>query len=291
MITYPHIKQAPKVLIHILAKDKEKILPEWLKQNLDNIDYPRDRIYLYFRTNNNNDATANVIHSWIDDQQVRRESPFTYESDRSLYEWASIEVDDSDIATPVQNYGVHEWNAERFKALGALRQEGIDKARFWETDFYYTCDVDNFVLPHTLKKLVSYNQPVVAPLIRYALGKEEHKPYANYHNIASPTGYYQDNYAYYRILNGEVRGLIKCDVVHCTYLIRQDILPKIKYVDGTDDYEYVIFSRRLRELGITQWLDNTELYGYLTLDEDVDACVQWMDKLKEAYVNNRIAAR
>ena len=213
---------------------------------------------------------------------MRRESPFTYESDRSLYEWASIEVDDSDIATPVQDFGVHEWNPTRFKALGALRQEGIDKARFWETDFYYTCDVDNFVLPHTLKKLVSYNQPVVAPLIRYALGKEEHKPYANYHNIANPFGYYQDNFAYYRILNGEVRGLIKCDVVHCTYLIRKDTLPKIKYVDGTDDYEYVIFSRRLRELGITQWLDNTELYGYLTLDEDVDACIEWMNKLRSA---------
>lgn len=277
--------QKPTVLIHILAKDKEKILPAWLKQNLDKLEYPRDRVYLYFRTNNNNDGTAEILHDWIRDQKILRDRG---DDDWMNYDWAGIEIDDSDIDVPVQNYGVHEWNPTRFKALGALRQDGIDRAIFWETDFYYTCDVDNFVMPHTLKQLVSYNQQVVAPLIRYALGKEEHKPYANYHNIASPAGYYQDNFAYYRILNGEVRGLIKCDVVHCTYLIRKDTLPKIKYVDGTDDYEYVIFSRRLRELGIIQWLDNTELYGYLTLDEDVEACVKWMGNLQEAWVRARL---
>ena len=277
--------QKPKILIHILAKDKEKILPAWLEQNLDRLEYPRDRVYLYFRTNNNNDNTAKILHEWIEDQKTlgRRD-----DEDWIHYDWASIEIDDSDIDVPVQNYGVHEWNPTRFKALAALRQEGIDKAMWWGVDYYYTCDVDNFVMPHTLKKLVSYKQPVVAPLIRYALGKEEHKPYANYHNITSPQGYYQDNPAYYSILNGEVRGLIKCDVVHCTYLIRKDILPKVKYFDGSNDYEYVIFSRRLRELGINQWLDNTELYGYLTLDEDVSACVIWMRKLQEAWVRARL---
>ena len=139
--------------------------------------------------------------------------------------------------------------------------------------------MDNFVQPDTLKQLVSYNLPVVAPLIRYALGKEEHKPYANYHNIASPRGYYQDNFAYYRILNREVKGLIACDVVHCTYLINKATLKKINYVDGTDDYEYVIFSRWLREQGIAQYLDNTRLYGYLTLEEDLDAVKKWMATL------------
>ena len=270
--------QKPKVLIHILAKDKEKILPAWLKQNLDRLEYPRDRVYLYFRTNNNNDKTAEILHQWIDDQKILRRRD---DDDWIAYDWASIEIDDTDVNVPVEKYDVHEWNPTRFKVLGALRQEGIDKAMWWGADYYYTCDVDNFVMPHTLKKLVSYKQPVVAPLIRYALGKQEHVPYANYHNITSRQGYYQDNPAYYTILNGQVKGLIKCDVVHCTYLIRKDILPKVKYFDGTSDYEYVVFSRRLRELGINQWLDNTELYGYLTLDEDVDACVHWMKKLEK----------
>ena len=70
------------------------------------------------------------------------------------------------------------------------------------------------------------------------------------------------------------------DVVHCTYLIRREVLDKILYQDGTEDYEYVIFSRNLRNLGIQQYLDNRKIYGYLTLRENVDACKEWMAKLK-----------
>jgi hypothetical protein len=268
----------PTVLIHILAKDKAKILPYWLEQNLDNLDYPRDKVFLYFRTNNNNDDTASILHQWIDDQPVRAANG--YESDEHLYNWRDISIEDTDLDLPLQDYGVHEWNPTRFKALAQLRQEGINEAIHLGADFYYTCDVDNFVLPKTLKSLVKHNQPVVAPLIRYALGKQEHESYANYHNIATPNGYFQDNPAYYQILNGHVRGLIQCDVVHCTYLIRKDVLPKVSYSDSTDDYEYVIFSRRLREQAIPQYLDNTSLYGFLTLDEDVTACQSAMAKLR-----------
>ena len=255
----------PIVFVAILAKQKEKMLPAWLK-SLSEWDYPKDRIILYVRSNNNTDNTVQILKDWVNENA----------------KWyRHVTEDYSDIEVAVQDFGVHEWNPTRFKALGAIRERSVELAWQADAEFYFTADVDNFILPHTLSKLVLYNQPVVAPLIRYALGKEEHKPYANYHNIASPNGYYTDNFAYYRILNGEVRGLIKCDVVHCTYLLRRDTFEHIRYVDGTDDYEYVIFSRTLRDRAITQWLDNTELYGYLTLDEDVEACTKWMEILSE----------
>jgi hypothetical protein len=84
---------------------------------------------------------------------------------------------------------------------------------------------------------------------------------------------------YYQVLKQEVKGLIACDVVHCTYLIRKDILPAIKYLDGTDDYEYVIFSRELRRLGIPQYLDNRTIYGYLSTRENLEACQYMMNAL------------
>jgi hypothetical protein len=266
----------PYVLIHVLAKDKEKLLPHWLKTQLDQIDYPKSRLGVYIRTNDNKDFTSQMLDDWRIAQHYNR---FDVEPIDWEHDWYDLKLNDDSVDDTIKQYDTHEWNAHRFKLLGKLRQEGIQKAIDDDYDFYYTCDVDNFVKSHTLKQLVSYNLPVVAPLIRYAEGKEEHRPYANYHNIASPNGYYMDNFAYYRILNGEVRGLIKCDVVHCTYLINRATLPEINYVDGTDDYEYVIFSRTLREKGITQYLDNTELYGYLTLDEDLEAVKKWMAKL------------
>ena len=62
--------ELPIVLIHILAKDKEKTLPYWLEQNLDKLDYPRDKVMLYFRTNNNNDDTGRIIRQWVSDQET-----------------------------------------------------------------------------------------------------------------------------------------------------------------------------------------------------------------------------
>jgi hypothetical protein len=277
------VKMEPTVLIHILAKDKAEILPAWLKQNLDKLDYDRDKVILYFRTNNNNDDTARIIRQWVTDQETLFERQ---DDDSWAYDWKHIIVEDRDVATPVQNYGVHEWNPTRFKVLGELREEGISEAIFWEVDFYYTMDVDNFTMPFTLKELVKHNQPVVAPLLLSA--DVEQPAYSNYHNIATPNGYFMDNEAYYRILGQQVKGLIKCDVVHCTYLIRKDVLPRITYQDKTDDYEYVIFSRELRRLGIPQYLDNTQIYGYLTTRENVTACVDKMAELRKEWIKERL---
>ena len=268
------MKELPSIYFHVLAKDKAKIMEYWLERNLDFIDYPKDRIHIRFRTNDNNDNTASIIHQWVSEQ----------ENDPDGWQWGSITVDDEDIDPSIKKYGVHEWNPDRFKLLGALRESGVSEAIYEGQDFYFVCDVDNFLLPHTLKTLVSYNLPVVAPLLRYAVTDEErrHLPYSNYHFLVNDNGYFLDEINYYRVLNGEIKGLIACDVVHCTYLIRKDILPRVTYVDGTDKYEYVIFSDELRRLGIPQYLDNQEVYGYLTLTENLPAVQHWMGVLRDA---------
>ena len=273
---YPHI------VIHILAKDKAKILPYWLEQNLNSLDYPREKVTLFFRTNNNNDNTASIISQWIEDEKLLREQEYP-SGDWLWHDWRSIYFDDTDVPEQVQQYGVHEWNAERFSVLARLREEGIK--RTMEIDpkaWYLVVDVDNFLLPGTLKALIAEDKPVIAPLLRYAVaeGEETHAGYANYHHPVTASGYYQDSEEYFALLNGAVRGVWEVDLVHCTYLIHPDILPHITYHDGTQDYEYVIFSRHLRNAGIPQYLDNRRIYGYLTLWENLEACKYWMEKLK-----------
>ena len=274
----------PLVLMHILAKDKAAMLPAWLEQNLEKMDYPKDRVILYFRTNNNNDDTARILHDWIDDQRTLRDRD---DDDFEYYNWRDIIIEDKDVDAQVQKYGVHEWTPERFKVLGELREQGIEEAIFFEADFYYTVDVDNFTMSHTLSTLVKHNQPVIAPLLMSA--DPEQPAYSNYHNIATKNGYFLDNEAYYRILNRQIQGLIKCDVVHCTYLIRKDVFKRVTYQDGTDDYEYVIFSRELRRLGIPQYLDNTKVYGYLSTRENVKACTDKMAELRKEWVKSQLA--
>ena len=165
-------------------------------------------------------------------------------------------------------------------------KEGIEQALALDCDYYYVCDVDNFTLPHTLSTLVGYNLPVVSPMLKMA--DPEQPAYSNYHLLTNVKGYYLDDTRYYQVLKQEVKGLIACDVVHCTYLIRKDILPQIKYLDGTDDYEYVIFSRELRRLNIPQYLDNTQTYGYLTTRERTKACVEKMADLRKEWVKRQL---
>jgi Glycosyl transferase family 2 len=253
----------PLVFVAILAKQKEKMLPAWL-DSLKHWDYPKDRMILYVRSNNNTDNTESILREWV-------------EANRKWYRLVIEEYED--IEVPVQEYGVHEWNPVRFKALGEIRNRSIELAYLTHADYYWVVDVDNFVMPHTLSTMVGINLPVVAPLVRYAMGSKAHEMYANYHLLANVRGYYLDDIRYYQVLRQEIKGLIVCDVVHCTYLIRRDVFEDINYLDGTDDYEYVIFSRNLREAGIPQYLDNREVYGYLSLNEDVDAIVRAMKTL------------
>ena len=249
----------PLVLVAILAKQKQEILPAWLK-SLENWDYPKDRIAIYIRSNDNTDQTEDILRQWVKDNE---------------YKYFSVWQDYESVDSRVSGYEVHEWNQTRFEVLGKIRQLSVDYAYAEGADFYFVCDVDNFLLPDTLSRLVEYNLPVVAPLL-YDAGKTA---YSNYHNIATPSGYYFDNQEYYTILNGKVRGLVLCDVVHCTYLIRRDVMPLVRYQDSTDDYEYVIFSRNLRKYDVPQYLDNSRVHGYLSMNEDVQAVLAGMKGL------------
>ena len=240
------------------------MLPAWLK-SMSKWDYPKDRIILYIRSNNNTDQSEQVLRDWVENNG----------------KWYRHVIEDyREVDIPVEVYGVHEWNPTRFKVLGAIRETSIEVAWQGAADFYWVVDVDNFVAPHTLRTMVELNLPVVAPLIRYALGKKNHEAYANYHLLTNVNGYFLDDIRYYQVLKQEIKGLIICDVVHCTYLIRNDVFEHVRYLDGSDDYEYVIFSRTLREQGIPQYLDNREVYGYLSLDEDVKAIEKWMATLE-----------
>ena len=263
----------PIVFVAILAKQKEIVLPYWL-ECLHALDYPKDRIVLYVRSNNNTDATEAILRGWIAEHGKEY---------RAVYEV----YDDVDV--PVEKYDVHEWNEERFSVLARIRQDSIELAQELRVDFYFVCDVDNFLLPHTLRSLVRWNVGVVSPMLMYAYteAEEPHREfYSNYHNVVTPNGYYEGNDMYYKILAREIRGLLDIDLVHCTYLIHRDVLPYVSYIDESGRYEYVIFSDRLRQLGIAQYLDNTRAYGTLTLVENVEACKKYIELLSGAGTQN-----
>lgn len=239
----------PRVLLAVLAKQKEKVLPFYLFC-LEALDYPKSAISLYVRTNNNTDRTADILKDWV-----------ARVGDR----YAHVDFDDTDVPEAVETFDVHEWNATRFRVLARLRQASMQRALELGCDFYFVVDVDNFIKPHTLTEMIAPRLPIVAPLLRYSDLK---RVYSNYHEKIDANGYFLDSEEYYWLLFQRVRGLCQVPVVHCTYLVRSDAIPQLAYDDGSGRHEYVIFSDSARRHGIPQYLDTRDVYGYLTLDED-----------------------
>jgi hypothetical protein len=51
--------------------------------------------------------------------------------------------------------------------------------------------------------------------------------------------------------------------VHCTYLIRSDLISELTYSDESGRHEYVIFAESARKRGVPMYLDNRQVYGYI----------------------------
>jgi len=249
----------------ILVKQKETCLPFWLEM-FTNIDYPKKLMHLYIRANNCTDNSIQILKDFVKKYQ---------------YLYASIYENYSDVDQQIEKYGVHEWNPIRFKILGQIRENSINHAINLNTDYYFVCDVDNFIHPYTLNHLINVNVDVISPMLLYArydtYPDNTHPLYSNFHEQIDNNGYYKESSQYHDLLSRRICGIVQVPVVHCTYLLSKRILSKVKYIDNTNDYEYVIFSRNMRKLGIKQYLDNRFNYGVLTLTENINA-------IKESFI-------
>lgn len=233
------------VTIAILAKDKAHVLPLYLEL-LERQTYPAARINLYIRTNNNNDNTQEILEAWLERVGER---------------YHEVHFDASDVEEPVQDFAPHEWNYLRLRVMGRVRQESIEWAKS-RNSHYFVPDCDNFIISDTLESLLSTHLPVVGPLLTVA--ESPLSFYSNFHHTVDEFGYFLDSDLYMNYLYQTAKGLVQVDVIHCTYLMRHEILDHVQYEDGSGRHEYVIVSDGLRKAGIPQYLDNRKKYGVLT---------------------------
>ena len=235
------------ITIAILAKDKEYCLDFYLTCIL-NQTYDKKKIHLYIRTNDNKDDTQHTLSEFIKKHGEK---------------YASVYYNTNSISNDLKKYSEHEWNSARFNILGKIRQESIDYA-IEKNTHYFVADCDNFITADTLENLYNLKTlGVVGPMLRLS---STHF-YSNYHNVACPLGYFEDNEEYLSILFQKVKGLIEVDTIHCTYFINNNILNEVSYDDGSGGFEYAILTATLRRKGITQYLDNSKFYGFLYLSE------------------------
>ena len=250
------------ILVAILAKDKSRELPLFL-ECLFNQTIDKKQLFLYIRTNDNNDNTIDVLKEWLD-------------KNGELYN--GVYYDDSDVNSEVKKFDAHEWNDTRFKTLALIRQQSIQYAMDNNMD-YIVIDVDNYIKPNVIQNLYSVNLPVVGPLLKFHDKSKHFKRnefpykhdvsldyYANYHSKAELNGYFKNDKFYNDYFNTTIKGLIEVDVIHCTYLIRNEYLKYCNYIHKNKHiHEYVVFSNNLRRMGIKQYLDTREVGGFLNM--------------------------
>ncbi|MDF2929406.1 glycosyltransferase family 2 protein [Anaerospora sp.] len=239
------------VTVAILAKDKAHVLPLYLNL-IENQTYPASKIKLYIRTNNNNDNTAEVLEQWIERVKDR---------------YSEIYYSSNDVDEQVQLYSPHDWNDLKLTVLKRLRQESIEWARARGTH-YFVADCDNFIALDTLEVMLETGMPVIGPLLKD--GDSEASYYSNYHFHVNEYGYYQYAELYFDVFHQRIKGLIEVEVIHCTYLVRSEVLNIASYIDNTSRYDYVIFSDTLRKAGIPQYIDNRRIYGKLTFCDTIE---------------------
>lgn len=244
------IDDPPLILMAILAKQKEGALPLYL-ECIDALDYPKHRISLYIRTNNNTDRTRDILVDWIA---------------RTAHRYHFVHFDDTDVDASISTMNPHEWNPARYRVLNKIRDGSLAMTKQVGARFYFTADSDNFIHPSTLRDLVALNLPIAAPFLRLT---DPAALYSNFHAAVDETGYFKDDPLYHIIINQTAKGIIEVPVVHCTYLVREDAIPNLHYQDGTEDrMDYVIFSESARAAKIPQFLDNRHVYGYITFGPD-----------------------
>ena len=250
------------VVVAILAKDKEHCLPRYLKC-LEEQTWPKSRTHVYVRTNNNNDKTSEMLQAWVDVQKKKTKKEGKKKGDEEDG-YASIFIDTSNVDVNVQQWTPHEWNGTRFKVLAAIRQASIVHAEKLDAH-YFVADVDNFIAPYTLENMYDSGYDAIAPLL------VNHGTYANCHFRTDSQGYLETkDHSYDNALSRlELRGVIECQVIHCTYFLSRSILPFVVYDDGSKRHEYVIMAHQLRNAKVPQYIDNRVDYGRVSFADDL----------------------
>ena len=256
------------VLLAILARNKAHTLPHFL-HCIENQEYNKSLVTVYINTNDNEDATAALLRDWASKWQEE-------------YKEIIFEEGAYGLAQTLP----HEWTEERFGVLAAIRNKSLYLTREKGCDFYFVVDCDNFIVPETLKTLVTKNKPIIAPMLRAF--PEPLDNYTNFFCDVTESGYYQDHSDYRPILFREKVGTFCVPLVHCTYLVRADVIDSLSYIDGTAAHEFVVFARSAREHNIEQYICNEVPFGLLIHFMEEREKVIWTREIEQAAFNTFI---
>lgn len=135
----------PTVTIGCPVRNREKYLPHYLKC-IHNLDYPKNKITLYFIVNDSQDKTSEIL--WKFKNEFGKE-----------YNRIKIDTVNQNAIADIRMEKVRK---EIYKTLSNLRNSWLQGIK---TDYALSCDSDIMMPSDTLQKLIRHEKDYVAGLI------------------------------------------------------------------------------------------------------------------------------
>ncbi|KAF5289156.1 hypothetical protein FQR65_LT02046 [Abscondita terminalis] len=240
----------PTIVIAVLIRNKAHTLPYFLSL-LEKIDYPKDRISLWLRSDHNIDNSIQLLKLWIEKVHNQYHSISTNFVHNKAY--------DDEI-------GPAHWSHMRYNNVISLREEALNYARKIWADYLLAIDADVFLTDtNVLQELMAKELVIVAPLLQ-SVGM-----YSNFWGAMTSDYYYERSDDYESILYRKEKGCFNVPMVHSCVLIdvkrsQSDYLSyvpeKIPKYDGPRD-DIIAFSLSANKSKVSLNLCNEKVYGFV----------------------------
>ncbi|XP_063244835.1 glycosyltransferase 25 family member-like isoform X2 [Bacillus rossius redtenbacheri] len=260
-------KKQPSVVIAFLVRNKAHTLPYFLTL-LERLDYPKERISLWIRSDHNEDKTLEILKKWLS----------SVESD---YHSINAELLSSPPKRLKDEMGPAHWSASRFMHVIQLREEALMSARQLWAEYLWFLDADVFITNHqTLQLLMEKDRLVVAPALK------SDGLYSNFWCGMTDNFYYQRTDDYKPILSRERVGCFHVPMVHSSVLmdLRMTASDNLTYVGSNiPDYEgphddIITFALAANKSDIPLYVCNDHVYGFVMVP------LEQTDELKQDFI-------
>ncbi|CAG0897714.1 unnamed protein product [Darwinula stevensoni] len=240
----------PTVFVVILVRNKAHVLPYFLTL-LDRLDYPKDRMSLWIRSDHNTDDSVSILTKWLD-------------AKRSDYR--SVDFRHRDSGRWQDEYQPWKWSKERKQVVLALKEAGLMKARSSRADFVLFLDADVLLVrPGVLKALISEKKTVVAPLLK---SLDDH---ANFWVAMADDFTEKPSEETEKIRDQETTGVFQVDVVRNFVLVnlRRRSSEELTFdPEGISEYDGpydgdIAFAVSAARNQVQLFLANTERFGFV----------------------------
>ncbi|ELU06820.1 hypothetical protein CAPTEDRAFT_153006 [Capitella teleta] len=245
-------------MIAFFVRNKAHTIPYFLYY-LEQLDYDKQKINLWIRSDHNVDLSASLIKHWIPKA-------------KKMYNHVSFKDDNSTSAFSDER-GPFDWSADRMKHMIMLRQEALNVSRQMNLRYIFYIDVDNILVnSQVLRHLISLQRIAVAPMLNTTASPH----YSNFWAGMDEQGFYKRTLEYKPIQLRHTQGTFQVPMIHSTLLLDlSDPLAKhLNYDPPPPEYtgpldDIIQFAMNAQYYNVPLNVNNEDFFGYVLLPLEV----------------------